>query len=67
MHFALNRVRIERFENHSPNQTPLNLPPERLLPLYITITRQVNKASNRSEIKTGNLMNNRTNCVLQAK
>ena len=41
MLFALKRVRIEEFQQHSPNQTSFKSSPlEKFCPLYITITRQ---------------------------
>ena len=53
MHFALKRVRIEGFQQHSLNQTSFkSSPPEKFLPLYITITWQTRLCQFFSELKT---------------
>ena len=53
--FTLNRVRIEGFQQHNPNQTSFKSPPppphpEKFPPLYITITWQ-NRLKTHKKIK----------------
>ena len=51
MRFALNRVRIEGFQQQNPKQTSFKSPhPETFLLLYITISRQ-NRLKTHKKIK----------------
>ena len=49
MHFALNRVRIERFQQHNPNQTSLITQQNQLFQLFSELKRKKEKRRRRHE------------------